>query len=75
MGVFSLLQQIYLHNKKEQQSAEIIKGRLLETLGSRQRYRQKKLKHHVHIINYKHSNVLLLPPRDEPERKTKFGPD
>lgn len=27
MGVFSLLQQIYLHNKKkEQQSAEIIKG-------------------------------------------------
>lgn len=32
MGVFSLLQQIYLHNKKEQQSAEIIKGSLLETL-------------------------------------------
>ena len=31
MGVFSLLQQIYHHNKKEQQSAEIIKGRLLET--------------------------------------------
>lgn len=30
MGVFSLLQQIYLHNKKEQQSAEIIKGSLLE---------------------------------------------
>lgn len=33
MGVFSLLQQIYLHNKKEQQSAEIIKGRLLEEWG------------------------------------------
>lgn len=28
MGVFSLLQQIYLHNKKEQQSAECIKGSL-----------------------------------------------
>lgn len=28
MGVFSLLQQIYPHNKKEQQSAECIKGSL-----------------------------------------------
>lgn len=32
MGVFSLLQQIYHHNKKEQQSVKIIKGSL-ETLG------------------------------------------
>lgn len=32
MSVFSLLQQIYLLNKKEQQSAEIIKRSLLETL-------------------------------------------
>lgn len=28
MGVFSLLQQIYPHNKKEQQSADCIKGSL-----------------------------------------------
>ena len=57
MGVFSLLQQIYLHNKKEQQSAGIIKGSLLENSGLTAKVHQRQLQNNVDMINYKHLEV------------------
>lgn len=49
MGVFSLLQQIYPHNKKEQQSAECIKG----SLGVKGKLVPEVPENNVHMIKYK----------------------
>ena len=54
MAVFILLQQIYLHNKKEQQSAEIIKGSQLWVKG---KSAPEELKDNVGMIKYKHLEV------------------
>lgn len=49
MGVFSLLQQIYPHNKKEQQSAECIKG----SLGVKGKLVPEAPENNVDMIKYK----------------------
>lgn len=49
MGVFSLLQQIYPHNKKEQQSAECIKG----SLGVKGKAVPEPPENNVDMIKYK----------------------
>lgn len=49
MGVFSLLQQIYPHNKKEQQSAERIKG----SLGVKGKSMPEAPENNVDMIKYK----------------------
>lgn len=49
MCVFSLLQQIYSHNKKEQQSAECIKG----SLGVKGKAVPEAPENNVDMIKYK----------------------